>query len=57
MDTSIYDSCFLITSINNIFRVVGIQTDDIIILGNKWFLVREKQELVLANYTTKPKKN
>jgi hypothetical protein len=32
------------------------QTDNIIILGNERFLVQEKQELVLANYTAKPKK-
>jgi hypothetical protein len=31
------------------------QTDDTIILGDKRFLIQEKQELAQANYTTKPK--
>jgi hypothetical protein len=32
------------------------QTDDIIILINKRFLAREKEELKQAKYTAKPKK-
>jgi hypothetical protein len=31
------------------------QIDNIIILGDKYFLVQEKQELIQANYTAKPK--
>jgi hypothetical protein len=57
MDTFTYNPCLLITTTNSVFRVVGIQTDNIIILGNKCFLVQEKQELIQANYTAKPKKN
>jgi hypothetical protein len=45
MDTSIYNPCFLIIITNNILGVVGIQTNNTIILGNKCFLAREKQEL------------
>jgi hypothetical protein len=45
MDTSTYNPCLLVTSTNSVFGVVGIQTNDIIILGNEWFLTREKQEL------------
>jgi hypothetical protein len=56
IDISIYNPCLLITSTNSVFGVVGIQTNDIIILGDKRFLTQEKQELVQANYTTKPKK-
>jgi hypothetical protein len=56
IDTSTYNLCLLITSTNSIFGVVGIQTNNIIILGDKRFLTREKQELAQANYTTKPKK-
>jgi len=32
--TSIFDLCFLITTIGTLFRIVGMQTDDIIILGD-----------------------
>jgi hypothetical protein len=46
MDTSTYNPCFLITSTNSAFGVVGIQTDNIIILGDERFLIQEKQELV-----------
>jgi hypothetical protein len=35
MDTSIYNPCLLITLTNNVFRVVGMQTNNIIILGNE----------------------
>jgi hypothetical protein len=55
MDTSIYNPCFLITSTNNAFGVIGIQTNNIIILGDERFLIQEEQELAQANYTTKPK--
>jgi hypothetical protein len=56
IDTFIYNPCLLITSTNSAFGVVGIQTDDIIILGNKRFLIQKEQELAQANYTAKPKK-
>jgi hypothetical protein len=55
MDTFIYNPCLLITITNNIFGVIGIQTNNTIILGDKRFLVQEEQELIQANYTTKPK--
>jgi hypothetical protein len=52
---SIYDLCFLITTNKDIFRIVSIQTDNIIILINKRFLAQEKEELKQAKYITKPK--
>jgi hypothetical protein len=55
IDTSTYDPCFLITTTNSAFRVISIQTDNTIILGNKCFSVQEKQELIQANYIAKPK--
>jgi hypothetical protein len=55
MDTFIYNPCLLITIIDSAFRVVGMQTNDIIILGDKYFSAREEHELTQANYTTKPK--
>jgi hypothetical protein len=56
IDTFTYDFCLLITITNSIFRIVGIQTDNTIILGDKCFLVQEEHELTQVNYTTKPKK-
>jgi hypothetical protein len=55
MDISIYNPCFLITSTNSVFGIVGIQTNNIIILGDEQFLIQEEQELAQANYITKPK--
>jgi hypothetical protein len=52
---SIYDLCFLIITNKDIFGIISIQTDDIIILVNKRFLAREEEELKQAKYTTKPK--
>jgi hypothetical protein len=46
MDTSTYDPCLLITITNSIFGVISMQTDNIIILRNKCFSVREKHELI-----------
>ena len=36
------------------FRVVGIQIDDTLILGNKDFLIREQNEITKAGFLTKP---
>jgi hypothetical protein len=46
----------LITTNKDIFGIVSIQTDDTIILANKRFSAREKEELKQAKYTIKPKK-
>jgi hypothetical protein len=35
MTISIYDLCLLVITTRKVFRIVGIQTDNIIILGNK----------------------
>jgi hypothetical protein len=45
IDTFIYNPCLLIILTNNIFGIVGIQTDNTIILGDKRFLIQEEQEL------------
>jgi hypothetical protein len=45
IDTSTYNPCLLITLTNSVFGVVGIQTNNIIILGDKRFLIQEEQEL------------
>jgi hypothetical protein len=55
MTTSIYDPCFLIITNKDTFGIVSIQTDNIIILADKRFSTREKEELKQAKYTAKPK--
>jgi hypothetical protein len=55
IDISTYNPCLLITSTDSIFRVVGMQIDNTIILRNKRFLTQEKQELAQANYIAKLK--
>jgi hypothetical protein len=55
MDTSTYNPCLLITTTNSVFGVVGMQTNDTIIFGDKYFSAQEKHELTQANYTAKLK--
>jgi len=43
--TSTYDPCLLITTLKEIFRVVGMQIDDTIILTNKKFLALKEDKL------------
>jgi hypothetical protein len=52
MTTSTYDPCFLITTSKDKFGVVGMQTDDTIILADKQFSTLEEKELV---FLAKPK--
>jgi hypothetical protein len=56
MIISIYNLYFLITINKDIFGIVSMQTNDIIILADKRFSAREKEELKQAKYTTKLKK-
>jgi hypothetical protein len=55
MTTSIFNPCFLITTTGTLFRIVGIQTNDTIILGDDQFSVLEEDKLVKANLMVKPK--
>jgi hypothetical protein len=55
MATSTYDPCLLITIIENGFSIVGMQTDDIIILVNEPFLTLEENELLNVKFITKSK--
>jgi hypothetical protein len=52
---SIYNPYFLIIINKDIFGIISMQTNDIIILVDKRFLAQEKEELKQAKYTTKPK--
>ena len=53
MTTLLYDLCLLVITITNAFRVVGIQTDDTLILRDNRFKNLEDKELIKANITIK----
>jgi hypothetical protein len=53
--TSTYDPCLLITTTDKAFGVVGMQTDDTLILGSKEFDALEEDELTKAKFSAKPK--
>jgi hypothetical protein len=55
MATSTYDPCLLITTTKAAFGVVGMQTDDTLILGSKEFDTIEDEELTKAKFSAKPK--
>ena len=55
MTTFIFDLCFLITTIGTPFGIIGMQTDNIIILGDNQFSALKEDELVKTNFITKPK--
>jgi hypothetical protein len=54
MTTSSYDPCLLITTTKDAFGVVGMQTDDTLILGDNNFTRLEDNELMKANIKAKP---
>ena len=53
MTTLSYDPCLLVT-IAYAFGLVGMQTDDTLILGDSKFKALEHEELAKANITAKP---
>ncbi|RDW58864.1 hypothetical protein BP6252_13340 [Coleophoma cylindrospora] len=53
MMTSSYDPCLLITQTKEAFGVVGMQTDDTLILGNQAFVEREDKALKEAKLSAK----
>jgi hypothetical protein len=55
MVTSTYDPCLLISTAKGAFGVVGMQTDDTLILGSDDFAKLEEKELAEANFSAKPK--
>ena len=55
MTISTFNPCFLITIIGTPFRIVGMQTDNIIILGDNQFLALKEDKLVKVNLIVKPK--
>ena len=52
----IFNPCFLITTIGTLFRIVSMQTNNIIILEDDQFLTFKKDKLIKANLIAKPKK-
>ena len=54
MQTSSYDPCLLITTTQDAFGIVGMQTDDTLILGNQAFATLENKELSDAKIAAKP---
>jgi hypothetical protein len=55
MVTSTYDPCLLIIITKAAFSVVGIQTDNTLILRSKEFDTIENDELTKAKFSAKPK--
>ena len=55
MTTSTFDPCLLITTTKEPFGVVGMQTDDTLILGDDKFSALEEDELAKAKLLAKPK--
>jgi len=55
MVTSTYDPCLLISTTKEAFSMVGMQTDDTLILGTRKFSILEDEELSKAKLRAKPK--
>ncbi|KAJ6039209.1 hypothetical protein N7460_007241 [Penicillium canescens] len=55
MVTSTYDPCLLVSTGKGAFGVVGMQTDDTLILGTDEFATLEEKELAEAKFSAKPK--
>jgi hypothetical protein len=56
MSTSTYDPCLLITNRNaDAFGLVGMQTDDTLMLGTAEFSSLEEKKLEEAQFRSKPK--
>jgi hypothetical protein len=55
MSTSSYDPCLLISDPDKPFGIVGLQTDDTLILGMSDFNEQEEAELKKAGFLAKPK--
>ncbi len=55
MTTFTFNPCFLIITMGTPFRIVGMQTNNTIILGDNLFSALKKDKLVKANLMVKPK--
>src|SRR6266567_4161734 len=55
MTTSMFNPCFLIITTGTLFGIIGIQTNNTIILKDDQFLTLKKDKLVKANLIAKLK--
>src|SRR6266567_6268361 len=55
MTTFTFNPCFLIITTGTPFRIVNMQTNDIIILGDDYFLALKEDKLVKVNLIAKLK--
>src|SRR6266571_5411695 len=55
MTTFTFNLCFLIITTKTPFRIINIQTNNTIILGDDQFSALKKDKLVKANFIAKPK--
>jgi len=55
MAISTYDPCLLVTTIEDGFGIIGMQTDDTIILTDEPFSTLEENELLNAKFIAKSK--
>jgi len=53
--TSIFNLCFLITTTGTLFKIISMQTNNIIILGDNQFSALKEDKLVKANLIAKLK--
>ena len=54
MTPSMYDPCLLVTNTDKSFKIVGMQTNDTLFLGDKTFAEMEEKELKKAKLIAKP---
>jgi len=55
MTTSTFNPCFLIITTGTLFRIISIQTNNTIILGDNQFLALKENKLVKVNLIVKLK--
>ena len=55
MTTSTFNPCFLIITTGTPFKIIGMQTNNIIILGDDQFLALKEDKLIKVNLMAKPK--
>ena len=55
MTTFTFNPCFLIITMGTPFRIVGMQTNNTIILGDNLFSALKKDKLIKVNLIAKPK--
>jgi hypothetical protein len=57
METSTYDSCLLFRNDNTHFGIIGLQTDDTLIVADEQFASVEEEKVQKARFECKPAKS